>query len=59
MIIRNLALNEAHFILCFIGSLKEKSQFAVKMFKTRTLKVAIEKLGCKSWPLKLHRRVIR
>lgn len=42
MIIRNSALNEAHFLSSFIGSLKEEIKFGVKMFKLVTLKATIE-----------------
>ncbi|KAH0687145.1 hypothetical protein KY284_017698 [Solanum tuberosum] len=40
MLIRNPALNEAHFLSSFIGAL---IKFAVKLFKPTTLKIAIEK----------------
>ncbi|KAF3649019.1 hypothetical protein FXO38_17877 [Capsicum annuum] len=43
MLIRNPALNEAHFLSSFIGALKEEIRFAIKMFKPTTLKGAIEK----------------
>ncbi|PHT67574.1 hypothetical protein T459_27061 [Capsicum annuum] len=42
MIIRSSALNETYFLSSFIGALKKKIKFGVKMFKPTTLKLAIE-----------------
>ena len=56
MSLRNPALNEAHFLSSFIGSLKEKARFEVKMFKSRTLKEAVEKARMKEMAIEAARR---
>lgn len=42
MLIRNPALNKAHFLSSFIGALKEEIRYAINLFKPTTMKVAIE-----------------
>ncbi|KAH0720051.1 hypothetical protein KY290_006530 [Solanum tuberosum] len=50
MLIRNLALNEAHFLSSFMGGLKEEIKYAIKMFKPTTLALQLNKPGCKRRP---------
>ena len=56
MLIRNPALNKAHFLSSFIGALKEEIRFEVKMFKPRTLKEAVEKARMKEMAIETARR---
>ncbi|KAH0748079.1 hypothetical protein KY290_027311 [Solanum tuberosum] len=56
MLIRNPALNEAHFLSSFIGALKEEIRFAVKLFKPITLKIAIEKARMQELAIKAAQR---
>nr|XP_009760314.1 PREDICTED: uncharacterized protein LOC104212668 [Nicotiana sylvestris] len=42
MLIRNLNLDESHFISSFIGALKKEIRFGVKLFKPTTLRFAME-----------------
>ncbi|KAK4706963.1 hypothetical protein R3W88_033473 [Solanum pinnatisectum] len=48
LIIRNPALNEAHFLSSFIGALKVEIKFGVKMFKPLTLRATIEQASVTS-----------
>lgn len=56
MLIRNPALNEAHFLSNFVGALKKEIRFAVKMFKPTSLKVAIEKARMQEMAIKAAQR---
>ncbi|KAH0653695.1 hypothetical protein KY289_031373 [Solanum tuberosum] len=56
MLIRNPALNEAHFLSSFVGALKEEIRFDVKMFKPTSLKVAIEKAWMKEMAIEAAER---
>ncbi|XP_070022047.1 uncharacterized protein [Nicotiana sylvestris] len=42
MIVRNPALNDAHFLSSFVGGLKDEIKYSVKLFKPKTLSCAIE-----------------
>lgn len=42
MLVRNPHLDESHFISSFIGALKEKIRFGMKLFKPTTLRFAVE-----------------
>ncbi|XP_009786104.1 uncharacterized protein [Nicotiana sylvestris] len=42
MLIRNLNLDESHFISSFIGALNEEIRFGMKLFKPITLRFAVE-----------------
>ena len=53
MLIRNPALNEAHFLSSFVGALKEEIRLEVKMFKSRTLKEAVEKVRMKEMTIEV------
>lgn len=56
MILKNLALDEFHFLSNFIGALKEEIKYAVKMFKPTTLSHAIEQARMQENAIKVVQR---
>lgn len=56
MLVRNLHLNDAHFLSSFVGALKEEIRFDIKMFKPATLKLAIEKARMQEKAIEVFQR---
>lgn len=57
ILICNLALNNTHFLSCFIGALKEEIRFEVKMFKLTKLKEVVQKARMKEMTIEaVHKR---